>query len=45
MELAKNAEYDSAWCADPEKVYFSPLENQFLTLKFFRHKLRWKKSL
>ena len=40
MELAKNAEYDSVSCNDREKVYISPLKNQFLTSKFFRHKLR-----
>ena len=44
MELAKNAEYDSARCADHEKVYISPLGNQFLRSKFFRQKLSLKKN-
>ena len=35
IELAKNAQYDSAWCADYEKLYLSQLKNQFLTYKFF----------
>ena len=43
--MAKNAEYDSAWCADHEKVYINPFENQVLRSKFFRHKFRWKKFL
>ena len=41
--LAKNAENVSAWCADHEKLYFSPAENPFLRSKFYRKKLRWKK--
>ena len=36
IELGKNAGYDSAWCADHEKLYFSPSKNQFLRSKFFR---------
>ena len=44
MELPKNAEYDSAICADHEKVYISPLENQFLRSKFFRQKFSLKKN-
>ena len=43
IELAKNAEYDSAWCANHEKLYLSPSKNQFLRTKFFGQKLRWKK--
>ena len=43
MEWAKNAEYDSARCADHEKVYISLLKNQFLWSKFFRHKKSLKK--
>ena len=44
MELAENAEYDSARSADQEKVYISPLKIQFLRSKFFRHKKSLKKS-
>ena len=40
IELAKNAEYDSAWCANHEKLYLSPSKNQFLRTKFFGQKLR-----
>ena len=40
IELAKNVEYDSAWCANQEKLYLSPSKNQFLRSKFFRQKLR-----
>ena len=29
IELATNAEYDSAWSADHEKLYLSPSKNQF----------------
>ena len=43
IELAKNAEYDSAWPPDHEKLYLSPSKNQFLRTKLFGHKLRWKK--
>ena len=43
IELAKNAEYDSAWCAIHEKLYLSPSKNQILRSKFFGQKLRWKK--
>ena len=42
MELAKKGQYDPAWCADHEKVYFRPSKHEFLRSKFFRHKLRWK---
>ena len=45
IELAKNVEYDSAWCANQEKLYLSPSKNQFLRSKFFRQKFRWKKFL
>ena len=41
--MAKNAEYDSAWCLDHEKLYLSKSKNQFLRSKFFGQKLRWKK--
>ena len=40
--MAKKAQYHPAWWADHEKVYFSPSKDQFLSSKFFRHKLRWK---
>ena len=43
IELTRNAEYDSAWCANHEKLYLSPLKNQILRSKFFGQKLRWKK--
>ena len=43
IEMAKNAEYDSAWCANHEKLYLSPSKNQILRWKFFGRKLRWKK--
>ena len=42
IELAKNAEYDSSWCANQEKLYMSPSKNQFLRSKFFGLKLRLK---
>ena len=42
-ELAKNAEYDSGWRAECEKLYFRPTNNQFFRSKFFCQKLRWKK--
>ena len=45
IELATNAEYDSAWSADHEKLYFSQSKNQFLRSKFFGQKLRLKKFL
>ena len=45
IELVKNAEYDSAWSADHEKLYLSPSKNQFLRSKFFGQKLRLKKLL
>ena len=45
IELAKNAEYHLAWCADHEKLYFSALKIPFSRSKFFRPKLRWKKFL
>ena len=45
LELANNAIYDSAWCADHEKVSITKLKIQFLTLKFFPEALRWKKFL
>ena len=32
--MAKNAEYDSAWCADHETESISPSKNQFLRSKF-----------
>ena len=35
IELAKNAEYDSAKCANPEKKYFSLSKSQFQRSKFF----------
>ena len=41
--MAKNAEYDSAWCANHEKLYLSKSKNQLLGAKFFGQKLRWKK--
>ena len=41
--MAKNAEYDFAWCANDEKLYLSPFKNQILRSKFFGQKLRWKK--
>ena len=43
IELAKNAEYDSAWCADHEKVFFSASKNQFLRSKFLPLKIEVKK--
>ena len=43
--MAKNAEYDSAWCANHEKLYLSPLKNQILRSKFFGQKSRLKNSL
>ena len=43
--MAKNAEYDSAWCGNHEKLYLSTSKNQFLRSKFFGHKLRLKKLL
>ena len=43
--MAKNAEYDSAWCANHEKLYLSPSKNQFIRAKFFVQKLRKKKFL
>ena len=45
IKLAKNAKYDSAWCANQEKLYFSISKNQFLRSKFFGQKLRLKKYL
>ena len=45
MELDKNAEYHSAWCADHEKLYFTRLKNQLLPSRFVRHKLRWKEFI
>ena len=36
MELATNAEYESAWCVNQEKLY--------LRSKFFGQKLRGKNS-
>ena len=35
MELAKNVEYDSAWGADPKKLYFYPSKINFYDGKFF----------
>ena len=43
IELATNAEYDSAWSADHKKQYLRPSKNQFLRWKFFGRKLKWKK--
>ena len=43
IEMAKKAEYDWAWCADHEKLYFNPWKNQILWSEFFLQKLRWKK--
>ena len=40
IELATNAEYDSAWCANHEKLYLRKSKNQFLRSKFFCQKLR-----
>ena len=40
IELAKNAQYDPARCADHEKVYFRPSKDQFLISKFLPLKLR-----
>ena len=40
--MAKNAEYDFAWCANHEKLYLSPSKNQVLRSKFFGQKLRLK---
>ena len=34
IELAKNAEYDSAWCANHAKLYMSPWKNRFLDRNF-----------
>ena len=45
IELAKNAEYDSGWCANHEKLYLGPSKNQILRSKFFGQKLRLKKFL
>ena len=45
IELAKNKEYDSAWCANQEKLYLSTSKNQFLRPKSFGQKLRLKKFL
>ena len=41
--MATNAEYDSAWSADHEKLYLSPSKNQILRSKFFGQILRRKK--
>ena len=35
IELAKNVEYDSAWGADPKKLYFYPSKINFYDGKFF----------
>ena len=43
--MAKNPEYDSAWCANREELYLSPSKNQFQWSKIFGSKLRWKKFL
>ena len=43
--MAKNAEYDTAWSADHEKLYLSSSKNQFLRSKFLGRKLRLKKFL
>ena len=43
--MAKNADYDSAWCAECEKWYLSTSKNKFLRWKIFRQKLNWKKFL
>ena len=43
--IGYTAGYDWPWCADHEKVFISPLKNQFLRSKFFRQKFRWKKYL
>ena len=43
MEFAKNAEYDSAWSADHEKLYSKPSKDQLLRSKFFGQKLGLKK--
>ena len=45
IEFASNAEYDSAWSADHEKLYLSKSKNQFLRSKFFRQKFRLIKFL
>ena len=43
--MAKNAEYDSAWCANHEKLYLWKSKNQFLRSKFFCRKLKLIKFL
>ena len=43
IELAKNAEYDSAWCAIHEKLYLSTSKKQILRSKSLGQKLKWKK--
>ena len=32
--MANNAQYDPAWCADHEKVYFRPSKDQCFRSKF-----------
>ena len=41
--MDKNAEYDSAWCANHEKLYLGKTKNWFLRSKFCGRKLRWEK--
>ena len=41
--MANNAQYDPAWCADHQKVYFKPSKDQCFGSKFSPEKLLWKK--
>ena len=41
--MAKNAEYDSAWCANNEKTIFEPIENSVLKIEIFWPEIEEKK--
>ena len=41
--VAKNAEYDSAWCADHKKVFFSPIKKSIFKIEIFTSEIEKKK--
>ena len=43
IELAKNVEYDSAWCAEHEKRYFNPSKNSILKIQISSLEIDLKK--
>ena len=43
MQVAKNAEYDSAWYAVHEKVFFSLIKKSNFKIKIFTSEIEVKK--